>query len=117
MTTARRLFVSAIATAAVLLSTVSVRAEQADKYTKPHEPFTAYGMQVRMSVVNPINQSWQKQFLSTVFQEIAPCRLSSTLVLDHYDAPWGGPAYLPNEERHYRSRGVLETPTFVNPCS
>jgi len=110
-------FVSAIAIVAVLASTASVRAEQPDKYTKPHEPFTAYGMQVRMSIVNPINQTWQREIQPTVFQEIAPCRLSSTFVSDHFQAPWGGPAYQPNESRHYLSHGVLETATFVDPCS
>jgi hypothetical protein len=117
MSTTRKLFVSAIAITAVLLSTASVRAEQPDKFKKPHEPFTAYGMQVRMSVVNPIDKSWQNGIQPIVFQEIAPCRLSSTLIPDHYDAPWGGPAYRPNESRHYPSRGVLETATFVNHCS
>jgi collagen triple helix repeat protein len=117
MTTARRVFVSAIAIVAALASTASVRAEQPDKYTKPHEPFTAYGMQVRMSIVNPINQSWQKEIRPTVFQEIAPCRLSSTFIRDHYETPWGGPGYRSDESRHYLSRGVLETATFVDPCS
>src|SRR5207244_8333187 len=101
----------------VLLSTISVRAEAPDKFKKPHEPFTAYGMQVRMSIVNPINHLWQKEYQPTVFQEIAPCRLSSTIIPDKYDRPWGGPGYLPNEARQYPSRGVLETVTFVNPCS
>jgi len=97
---------------------VSVRAEQADKYVKPHEPFTAYGMQVRMSLVNPIDKAWQKGGVRpTVFQEIAPCRLSSTLSIDRYDTPWGGATYRPNESRFYLSRGVLETPVFVDPCS
>jgi hypothetical protein len=95
---------------------MSVRAEQPDKYTRPHEPFTAPGMQVRMSIVNPINNSWQ-HIQPTVFQEIAPCRLSSTLTLDRYDRPWGGTAYLTNEARLYLSRGVLATPMFVDPCS
>jgi len=117
MTSARRVFVSAIAIAAVLASTASVRAEQPDKYTKPHEPFTAYGMLVRMSIVNPINQASQREIQPTVFQEIAPCRLSSTFVSDRYQGPWGGPAYQSNESRHYLSHGVLETPTFVDPCS
>jgi hypothetical protein len=117
MTTTWKVFVSTLATTAVLLSTVSVRAEQPGKYTKPHEPFTAYGMQVRMSLVNPIDHAWQKAVQPTVFQEIAPCRLSSTLAADRYDTPWGGPSYLPNEWRMYRSRGVLETSLFVDPCS
>src|ERR1019366_9196557 len=85
MTTTRKLFVSTIAITAVLLSTMSVRAEQPDKYTRPHEPFTAPGMQVRMSIVNPINNPWQTRIQPTVFQEMAPCRLSSTLTLDRYD--------------------------------
>jgi len=117
MASIRKLFVSAMAITAVLLSAASVRAEQPDKFTKPHEPFTAYGMQVRMSIVNPINHEWQKEIQPTVFQEIAPCRLSSTLVIDRYDMPWGGPGYLPNESRQYPSRGVLRTPTFEDPCS
>src|SRR3954451_5347705 len=117
MITARRVFVSAIAIIAVLASTASVRAEQPDKYTKPHEPLTAYGMQVWMSIGNPINPSCQREIRPTVFQEIAPCRLSSTFIRDHYQSPWGGPAYRPNESRHYLSHGVLETPTFVDPCS
>ncbi len=117
MTTTRKLFVSTLAITAVLLSTMSVRAEQPDKYTRPHEPFTAPGMQVRMSIVNPINSPWQTRIQPTVFQEIAPCRLSSTLALDRYDTPWGGATYLPNEARLYRSRGVLQTPMFVDPCS
>lgn len=121
MATTRKLFISTIAMAVVLLSTMSIHAEQADKYTRPHEPFTAPGMQVRMSIVNPINNainnSWQGRIEPTVFQEIAPCRLSSTLSLDRYDTPWGGSAYSPNESRVYRSRGVLATSVFVDPCS
>ena len=117
MNTTRKLFLSTLAAAVVLLSTVSVRAEQPDKYTRPHEPFTAYGMQVRMSLINPIDNTWQKGVQPTVFQEIAPCRLSSTLNADRYDMPWGGTSYRPNEARFYRSSGVLETPLFVDPCS
>src|SRR5258708_2715998 len=74
-------------------------------------------MQVRMSLVNPIDNAWQKGVQPTVFQEIAPCRLLSTRTVDRYDTPWGGSSYLPNESRFYRSRGVLETPVFVDPCS
>ena len=110
-------FMWAMPVVAVLLQALAVYGDQADKFTKPHEPFTAYGMQVRMSVVNPIDNGSHSALLPTVFQEIAPCRLSSTLEGDHYDTPWGGPAYLPNQTRFYPSRGVLETATFVNPCS
>ena len=116
MSSTRKSFLSAMAII-VVLSTASVQAEQWDKFKKPHEPFTAYGMQVRMSIVNPINHLWEKEFLATVFQEIAPCRLTSTLIPDRYDHPWGAPAYSPNESRFYPSRGVLQTVTFVNPCS
>src|SRR5689334_4647070 len=116
MSSIRKSFITATIIT-VMLSAASLRAEQWDKYKKPHEPFTAYGMQVRMSIINPINQLWQKDFLPTVFQEIAPCRLTSTLIPDRYDHPWGGPAYSPNESRFYPSRGVLQTVTFVNPCS
>src|SRR5947209_14058219 len=116
MSSIRKSFLSAMAII-VVLSTASVQAEQWDKFKKPHEPFTAYGMQVRMSIVNPINHLWEKDFLATVFQEIAPCRLTSTLIPDRYDHPWGAPAYSPNESRFYPSRGVLQTITFVNPCS
>src|ERR1041385_1349082 len=112
----RKSILSAVAIV-VMVSTASVRAEQWDKFKKPHEPFTAYGMQVRMSIINPINRLWEKEFLPTVFQEIAPCRLTSTLIPDRYDHPWGGPAYSPNESRMYPSRGVLRTVTFENPCS
>jgi hypothetical protein len=119
MTSNRKMMsVFMMALTAVLLSAASVRAEQADKYKKAHEPFTAYGMQVRMSVVNPINHEWQREEQKQlVFQEIAPCRLSSTLVTDKYDHPWGGPGYLPNESRWYPSRGELHTPIFEDPCS
>ena len=117
MESTRRMSVSTMAVIVLMLSAVTARAEQWDKYKKPHEPFTAYGMQVRMSVVNPINKAWQKEIQPTVFQEVAPCRLVTTLPLDRFDAPWGGPAYLPNDSRHYPSRGVLQTATFENPCS
>src|SRR5262245_61152676 len=53
MASNRKMFVLSMALTAAMLSAASVRAEQADKYKKAHEPFTAYGMQVRMSVVNP----------------------------------------------------------------
>src|SRR5258706_2100027 len=117
MNTTRKHFLSTLATAVVLLSTVSVRAEQPDKYTRPHEPFTANGMQVRMSLINPIDNTWQKGVQPTVFQEIAPCRLSSTLNAVLYDMPWGGTSYLPNESRFFRGSGWLETPVFVDACS
>jgi hypothetical protein len=110
-------FVSAVAISAVLLFSASIRADQPDKFTRPHEPFTAYGMQVRMSIIDPIDKSWHKVYRPTVFQEIAQCRLTSTLKQDAYDVPWGGPAYLSNESRRYLGRGVLATPVFVDPCS
>lgn len=116
MKNARNLFVSAVATATLLLS-APARAEQSDKYTKPHEPFTAYGMQVRMSLINPINNTDQSALIPTVFQEIAPCRLTSTLSLEAYASAWGGPAYQANESRRYVGRGFLGSETFVNPCS
>lgn len=118
MASTRKSFASTLAVVAVL-ATASLRAEAPDKYKKPHEPFTAYGMQVRMSIINPINREWskEKEIQPTVFQEIAPCRLSSTIVIDKYENPWGGPGYLPNESRWYPSRGVLKTHTFENPCS
>src|SRR5438876_621803 len=89
MISIRKLFVSVVATCTVLLSGASIHAEQPDKYTKPHEPFTAYGMQVRMSVIDPINKTWHNSYQAIVFQEIAQCRLTSTLTGDHYDRPWG----------------------------
>ncbi len=70
-----------------------------------------------MSIIDPIDKTWHKVYRPTVFQEIAPCRLTSTLPPDRYDEPWGAPEYYPNESRFYPSRGVLETATFVNPCS
>ena len=116
METARNLFMSAIVTASLALST-PVQADQPDKFTKPHEPFTAYGMQVRMSLINPINNADQSALIPTVFQEIAPCRLTSTLSLEAYASAWGGPAYQANEARHYTGRGYLSSDTFINPCS
>jgi hypothetical protein len=118
MASIRKSFASTLAVVAVL-TTASLRAEAPDKYKQPHEPFTAYGMQVRMSIINPINREWSKEkdIQPTVFQEIAPCRLTSTIVIDKYENPWGGPGYLPNESRWYPSRGVLKTHTFENPCS
>ena len=116
METARNLFVSAVITAALLFS-APARADQADKYNKPHEPFTAYGMQVRMSLINPINNTDQSALIPTVFQEIAPCRLTSTLSLEAYASQWGGPSYQANESRRYTGRGYLGSENFVNPCS
>jgi hypothetical protein len=116
MENVRNLFVSAVVTASLLLS-APARAEQADKYTKPHEPFTAYGMQVRMSIINPIDNTGQNTLVPTVFQEIAPCRLTSTLSFEAYASQWGGPAYQANEARRYLGRGFLGSETFVNPCS
>ena len=116
MKNVRNLFVSAVVTATLLLS-APARAEQPDKYTKPHEPFTAYGMQVRMSIINPIDNSGQSALTPTVFQEIAPCRLTSTLSLEAYASQWGGPSYQANESRRYVGRGYLSSENFVNPCS
>jgi len=116
MKNARNLFVSAAITATLLFS-ASARADQADKYTKPHEPFTAYGMQVRMSLINPINNTDQSALIPTVFQEIAPCRLTSTLTLEAYASQWGGPSYQANESRRYTGRGWLGADNFINPCS
>lgn len=116
MTSSRKSFTSIIA-GILILSAASLRAESPDKYKKAHEPFTAYGMRVRMSIVNPINKTWEKEIQPIVFQEIAPCRLASTRIPDQYDRPWGGPSYQPNESRHYPSRGKLETVTFIDPCS
>jgi hypothetical protein len=116
MDNARNLFLSAAVTATLLFS-APARAEQADKYTKPHEPFTAYGMQVRMSLINPIDNTNQSALIPTVFQEIAPCRLTSTIALEAYASQWGGPAYQANESRRYTGRGYLSSENFINPCS
>ena len=116
MTTIRKLFTSAVVTITLAVGT-QVRADQPDKFTKPHEPFTAYGMQVRMSIINPIDKSDRAGYLPTVFQEIAPCRLTSTLSLEAYASAWGGPAYQANESRRYMGRGFLGSETFTNPCS
>ena len=117
MKTNRKFYLSTIAVAAALSFNGPVRAEQADKFTRPHSPFTAYGMQVRMSVADPIHRGAAEKLQPTVFQEIAPCRLASTFAYEHYENPWGGDAYAPHEIRHYPSRGVLQTATFVDPCS
>ncbi len=116
MKNARNLSQSAIVIASLLL-TAAVRADQPDKYSNPHEPFTAYGMQVRMSIINPINNADQATLIPTVFQEIAQCRLTSTLSVEAYGSEWGGPSYQANESRRYVGRGFLGSETFVNPCS
>jgi hypothetical protein len=115
MKNTRTLFTSAVLTIA-LAAGGHLRADQPDKFTKPHEPFTAYGMQVRMAIINPINNS-NADYETTVFQEIAPCRLTSTISLDAYASAWGGPSYQANESRRYMGRGYLGSETFVNPCS
>src|SRR5438270_768480 len=117
MRNTRNLFLSAAVTATLSLSSATVRADQPDKYTKPHEPFTANGMQVRMSIINPINNSDQSVLTPTVFQEIAPCRLTSTLAVETYASQWGGPSYQANESRRYAGRGYLSAENFTNPCS
>jgi len=79
-------------------------------------PTTIPGVQVRTALQINVNGE-VVTMPPSAFQEIAPCRLVSTLEGDHYGSPWGGPAFGPNEQRLIPVNGNLVTDTFINPCT
>jgi len=85
-----------------------------------HNPYTVPGARIRMNMVIPVPEADGIRYESmgpATFQEIAPCRVVSTLKSDAFPAEWGGPPFLPNDSRIYVATGKLMTSDWVNPCS
>ncbi|HJW93920.1 MAG TPA: hypothetical protein VJ901_09895 [Thermoanaerobaculia bacterium] len=83
-----------------------------------HNPYTVLGVQLRAALIaNSADGASPVNVGPAVFQEIVPCRLISTLEVDHYSPQWGTPSLAPNESRSYRSTGMLVDGTWTNPCS
>ncbi|HEX3109294.1 MAG TPA: hypothetical protein VHU41_09380, partial [Thermoanaerobaculia bacterium] len=89
--------------------------------TSPHNPYTIPGVQLRANMVVPVPDGMggyrPVSMGAAAFQEIAPCRLVSTLSGDAFPAPFGGPAFGANESRVYVGVGQLTSGGWVNPCS
>jgi hypothetical protein len=87
--------------------------------TAQHNPYTVPGVQVRTSLSIPIPgmEGVKAPMAAAVFQEIAPCKLVSTLNVDGYPAQWGGTKFAVNESRIYAAAGSLSDGVWMNPCS
>jgi Collagen triple helix repeat (20 copies) len=87
--------------------------------TAQHNAYTVPGVQVRTSLSIPIPgmEGVKAPMAAAIFQEIAPCKLVSTLKVDGYPAQWGGPKFALNESRIYAATGSLSDGVWVNPCS
>jgi hypothetical protein len=91
----------------------------ASAQTTGHNPYTVHGMQVRTSLVIPIPgmEGIKAPMAAAVFQEVAPCKLVSTLASDNYPGQWGGPKFALSESRIYTAAGTLSDGVWVNPCN
>jgi len=87
--------------------------------TVSHNPYTVPGVQVRTALTIPIPgmSGVNAPMHAAIFQEIAPCKLVSTLQSDAYPARWGGPKFALNESRIYAAAGSLSDGVWMNPCS
>lgn len=88
--------------------------------TTSHNPYTVPGIQLRTNIVIPMETPTGVMNISmgaAVFQEIAPCRLMSTLEADAFPVPWGGPKLQANESRTISAAGSLSNALWINPCS
>ena len=86
---------------------------------KTNNPYTILGFQLRGELItqSPWGDTKPVHMGPTLFQEVVPCRLVSTLEADQYRAPWGGDLFQPNESRVYFPHGVLKVDDWTNPCS
>jgi hypothetical protein len=103
-----------IATIAIALMAVAASAQ-----TPGHNPYTVPGVQIRTSLAIPVPgfSGQTAPMAAAVFQEIAPCKLVSTLKIDQYPAQWGGTKFALNESRIYAAAGTLTDGVWTNPCS
>ena len=105
----------------ISLAILAVAAAAGAADLERHNPYTVLGLQIRTNLIP--EQTAGVQALSmdrippTVFQEIVPCRLVSTLQDDHYAQPWGGTMFAPQESRAYNATGMLIDGNWTNPCS
>ncbi|HEX2833066.1 MAG TPA: hypothetical protein VHW00_08625 [Thermoanaerobaculia bacterium] len=101
----------------ILLFAFAALAQNAAQ-SSPHEPYTFPGMRVRTDIALVLPDSQYVESMGpALFQEIAPCKLVSTLAGDAYPAPWGGPPFEVFESRKYTVTGSLKSGDWVNPCS
>ena len=116
----------ALAAAAILSTTNSAAADDnnaAAVSMERHNPYTVLGLQLRSNLVveepevKALGDEAAPAWSPTLFQEIVPCRLVSTLEADKFASPWGPIRYTANETRSYAATGVLVYGDFVNPCS
>jgi len=102
--------------AAIVLALVAAAAAA---QTTSHNAYTVPGVQVRTSLSIPIPGTFgmKAPMAAALFQEIAPCRLVSTLKIDGYPAQWSGGKLAQNESRVYAAAGSLSDGTWTNPCN
>jgi len=98
---------------------IALIAVAAGAQTPGHSTFTVPGIQVRtaLSVPVPGVSGSMAPMRAAVFQEIAPCRLVSTLDADAYGTAWGGPKLAANDSRIFAAAGTLSLGGWTNPCS
>lgn len=91
--------------------------------TETHNPYTVRGFQIRTNLLPEESSSAystlevSKAVGPTLFQELIPCRLVSTLDHDQYPLRWGGQPFQVSESRVYQPIGYLAEGLFRNPCS
>ncbi|HEX7680051.1 MAG TPA: hypothetical protein VF713_18115 [Thermoanaerobaculia bacterium] len=115
--TSKRVLAPALLIAMVAIGLAGMAlAQQSSTPPEGNPAMTIPGVFVRTALKFEING---KTFVMppSTFQEMPPCRLVSTLEADQYGAPWGGPAFRPNEQRLYPVNGTSLTENFVNPCA
>jgi hypothetical protein len=98
---------------------VTLLAVAASAQTTNHSPYTVPGVQVRTNLAIPVPglSGLKAPMAAAVFQEVAPCKLVSTLKVDGYPAQWGGAKFALNENRIYAAAGTLSDGIWMNPCS
>src|SRR5512132_4029349 len=79
-----------------LFCSIAVLGDEPVVQTDTHEPMTFQGFRMRTNIAVPFPGVWGPRVISmgpALFQEIAPCKLVSTVAADQYPEPWGGPIF------------------------
>ncbi len=106
-----------INTIIAIITIVNISATARAAEPKMHNPYTILGHQLRAHLIEQTPEGKWVATEPTVFQEIVPCRLVSTLPADKYPSPWGGAEFQPSESRQYYPKGILVNGEWTNPCS
>jgi hypothetical protein len=101
----------------VAIVTMAFFATTAAAQVKLNNPYTIRGLQLRANLIADAPDGEVITTGPTLFQEIVPCRLTSTIEADNYPVPFGPGPFQPNESRTYRPTGIIEVGAWTNPCS